>query len=116
MPGKIFIIVKVRPDSRFEREGDNLSGEVSVSITEAALGAEVPVVTLDGEQIVRIPPATPSGRKLRLSGKGFAKRKGGRGDLYVRIKIVPPPEPNDEERALLEELGKIASFDPRNDA
>ena len=71
-------------------------------------------MTLDGDQIVRIPPATPSGRKLRLTGKGFAKRKGGRGDLYVAIKIVPTPEPSDEERGLLEQLGKISSFDPRS--
>jgi len=61
-----------------------------------------------------IPPGAKSGQRLRLRGQGLNKRKGGRGDEYVRLKIVVPKQVSAEERGLYEELKRISQFDPRS--
>ena len=112
--GDLHLTIRVLPDSRFERRDRDLYVEVSVSIAEAALGAEIPVPTPDGDARIRISPGTPSGRKLRLAGRGVSRAKGGRGDLYASIRIVPPPQPSPEERELFEQLARVSRFDPRS--
>jgi len=111
--GDLYLRVRIRPHAQFVRDGDDLLVRLPVTITEASLGADVDVPTLDGPARVRVPAGTPSGRKIRLSGRGMARRRGGQGDLYAEIRIVPPPKPTDEERELLERLAKIGTFDPR---
>jgi DnaJ-class molecular chaperone len=87
--------------------------ELAVAPWEAALGARIEVPTIEGKAEVTIPAGAQSGQRLRLRGQGFNKRKGGRGDEYVRLKIVVPKELSDEERRLYEELKRVSSFNPR---
>jgi DnaJ-class molecular chaperone len=106
-PGDVNMIVTVRPDPRFERDGDNLRTEVDVPVTTAVLGGEVEVPTPTGRVALKIPPETQSGRSFRLRGQGMPKlrgRQGERGDLMARARIVTPTNVSDRERALYEEL------------
>jgi DnaJ-class molecular chaperone len=105
--GDVNLIVTVRPDGRFERDGDNLRTEVDVPVTTAALGGEVEVPTPSGRVALRIPPETQSGRSFRMRGQGMPKlrgKKGDRGDLLARARIVIPTNLTDRERELFEEL------------
>jgi DnaJ-class molecular chaperone len=90
--------------------------EVEVPITpwEAALGASVQVPTLEGTAEIRVPPGIGSGQKLRLRNQGLNIRGGGRGDHFVRLKIVVPKELSDAEKKLFQELSKVSKFSPRN--
>jgi DnaJ-class molecular chaperone len=86
-----YVKVRVRPHPVFERDGANLRREVPVGLREALLGGEVTVGTLDGRVLLRVPPETQNGRAFRLAGKGLPHfRKDGRGDLYVRVRVVLP--------------------------
>ena len=108
--GDVNLIVTVRPDRRFERDGDNLRTEVDVPVTTAVLGGEVEVPTPTGKVALTIPAGTQSGRSFRLRGMGMPKlrgRKGERGDLLARARIVTPTNPSDRERELYEELRRI---------
>src|SRR5215203_3408073 len=108
--GDVNLIVTVRPDRRFERDGDNLKTEVDVPVTTAVLGGEVEVPTPTGKVALTIPSGTQSGRSFRLRGMGMPKlraRKGERGDLMARARIVAPTNPSDRERELYEELRAI---------
>ena len=81
---------------------------------EAALGAKVQVPTLDGPVEMTIRPGTQGGQKLRLRGQGPNKRGGGRGDQYVKIKIVIPPKLTSKEKALFEKLAEESRFNARD--
>ena len=108
--GDVNLIVTVRPDRRFEREGDNLRTEVDVPVTTAVLGGEVEAPTPTGKVALTIPAGTQSGRSFRLRGMGMPKlrgRQGERGDLMARARIVTPTNPSDRERELYEELRRI---------
>jgi DnaJ-class molecular chaperone len=70
--------------------------------------------TIDGKVELTVPAGARSGQRLRLRGQGLNKRKGGRGDEYVRLKIVVPKDVNAEERRLYEELSRISGFKPRS--
>ncbi len=70
--------------------------------------------TIDGKVELTVPVGARSGQRLRLRGQGLNKRKGGRGDEYVRLKIVVPKDVNAEERRLYEELSRISGFKPRS--
>jgi len=88
--------------------------EVPIGIDEAALGAKVDVPTIDGMMTVTIPPGTAGSRRLRLKGKGVSSPNGKtRGDQYVVVQIVPPPQVSARGRQLLEEFGQAQTFDPR---
>ena len=87
--------------------------EVPVAPWEAALGATVQVVTMDGTVNLKIPPGAQSGQKLRLRGKGFPKQGGERGDLIARLKIVVPKDLTAKEKELFAEMAKVSSFNPR---
>jgi DnaJ-class molecular chaperone len=71
------------------------------------------VPTLDGTVEMKIPPGTQGGKKLRLRGLGLSRRNGGRGDQYVRLKIVNPPDLSTKQRELFEQLAAESRFDPR---
>lgn len=111
--GDLYLTVRIRKHPFFERKGDDLYCEVPVTFAEAALGAEIEVPTLDGRVKVRVPPGTQSGQLLRLAGLGMPKRTGGRGDLYVRVKIVVPRDLTLRERELMEELHRLRPENPR---
>jgi curved DNA-binding protein len=112
-PGDLYLLVALKPDPRFRRQGDDLVVDVRVAPWEAALGATVPVSTLGGEAQVRVPAGSSSGRRLRLRGRGLPRRDGERGDLYAVVQIAVPKQPSDEERELFEKLATASSFDPR---
>jgi DnaJ-class molecular chaperone len=74
----------------------------------------VEVPTLEGHAEIRVPPGIASGQRLRLRGQGLNMRGGGRGDHFVRLKIVVPKELTATEKKLFQELAKASSFNPRN--
>lgn len=112
-PGDLYLHIRLRPHPRFRVNGDDLEVELAIAPSEAALGAKVEAPTIDGKVELTVPPGTNTGQRLRLRGQGLNKRKGGRGDEYVRMKIVVPKELSAEERRLYEELQRISRFDPR---
>ncbi|HKS09578.1 MAG TPA: J domain-containing protein [Pyrinomonadaceae bacterium] len=112
-PGDLYLHIRLRPHPRFSVKGDDLEVELAIAPSEAALGAKVEAPTIDGKVELTVPPGTNTGQRLRLRGQGLNKRKGGRGDEYVRMKIVVPKELSAEERRLYEELQRISRFDPR---
>ncbi len=112
--GDLYIICRVGDHPYFRREGADIYLDVPVTISEAALGATIEIPTVQGPTRMRIPPGTPSGRKLRLRGRGLTRSKGeGHGDHYAVIQIVPPKEPNERQRELLESLAEAGDDDPR---
>ncbi|MER5456983.1 molecular chaperone DnaJ [Micromonospora sp. NPDC002389] len=100
--GDLFVHVKVRPDELFGRSGDDLTLTVPITFTEAVLGTDLRVPTLDGAVTLRVPAGTPSGRILRARGKGVSRRDGQTGDLLVTLDVVVPARVSDEARAALE--------------
>jgi len=111
-PGDLLLRCKIMPHAFFHRDGLDISVEVPVSVTEAALGAKVDVPTLDGSATLTLPPGTPSGAKLRLKEKGI--RRGEEiGDQYIEIQIVPPSTLSDEQRHLLAQLSKLETENVR---
>ena len=112
--GDLYLRIRLRPHPVFNVRGDDLEVELPVAPWEAVLGAKVEVPTIDGKAEVTVPAGAQSGQRLRLRGQGLNKRKGGRGDEYVRLKIVVPKEPSDEERRLFEELKRVSRFNPRS--
>ena len=111
--GDLYVRVHIAPHPTFRVEGQNLVTEVPVTPWEAALGAEIPVPTLDGTVQAKLPTGTNSGKRLRLRGQGLADRSGRRGDLLAVIRIEVPSPLSDRERELFEQLGRISTFDPR---
>lgn len=111
--GDLLLRVKLQPHPRFSVAGDNLEMELPIAPWEAVLGAKVTVPTLDGSVEMTIPAGAQGGQKMRLREKGLNKRGGGRGDLYVKLKIVVPKNPTAEERRLFEELKRVSLFKPR---
>jgi len=115
--GDLYIITHIRPHPYFTRQDDDIYVEVPISIAEAALGTKVDVPTIDGLTTVTIPPGTGGSRRLRLRGKGLSSPNGkSRGDQYVVVRIVPPPQLSSRGRELLEEFQRTERFDPREDA
>jgi curved DNA-binding protein len=112
--GDLYVRLRQSPHSQFVVNGDDTETEVAIAPWEAALGASIQVSTLDGKAEIRVPPGIASGQRLRLRGQGLNMRGGGRGDHFVRDKIVVPKELTDAERKLFEELSKVSRFRPRN--
>lgn len=112
--GDLYVVCSVQSHRYFERNGNDIYLDVPVTIAEAALGAKIDLPTLEGIRTVTIPPGTPSGAKLRLTGLGVPSAKGGaRGDHYAVIKIVPPKKPTKRQRELLEQLKEADGASPR---
>jgi molecular chaperone DnaJ len=115
-PGDLYLRVEVKPHPVFERKGDDLFVEVPVTVAEATLGAKIEVPTIDGRSVVRIPPGTNSGQRLRLREKGVpSARSGARGDQYVEVQVVVPKPTDERVRTLMKELENVAPDDPRKD-
>lgn len=115
-PGDLIITINVTPHKFFKRYGSNLEILLPITYSEAALGAKIEVPTLDGKALLKIPPQSPSGRKLRLKTKGVINPKTKRkGDMIIEIKIVPPSIKDLEVRRLLKEVENISPYNPRTD-
>jgi len=114
-PGDLYAIIRTGDHPIFHRDGDDISLTVPVSATEAALGAKIEVPTIDGRALLKIPPGTQSGQKLRLREKGVpsATREGARGDEIVEITVHVPMPRDERTKELLRELAKLNPEDPR---
>ncbi len=105
--GDLYIVVHVADHQQFERQDTNLYTQVPISFTQAALGAEIVVPTLEGTNKLTIPEGTQTGSVFRLKSNGLPVRGGrGRGDLFVAVSIVTPTSLNRDQRRILEELAK----------
>jgi DnaJ-class molecular chaperone len=113
-PGDLFLRVRTQPHQLFTVVGENdVELELPVAPWEAALGTSLPVPTLDGVVDMKIPPGAQGGQRLRLRGQGLNRRGGGRGDEYVKLKIVNPPRLGPRERELYANLASESRFNPR---
>ena len=111
-PGDLYVGVTVREHPIFERHGDDVLCEVPIAFSQATLGAEIEVPTLEGPIKLKVPEATQSGRVFRLSGKGIASvHTGRRGDQHVLVKIETPTKLSKQQRELLEEFASISGED-----
>jgi curved DNA-binding protein len=113
--GDVVITIRVQPDQRFERRGADLVTELPLTLSEALLGAEVPVAVPAGSVKLRVRPNTQNGQEIRLSGRGLPKRGGGKGDLVVRTRVTLPTLDEKAREELAEVLGKHPQADPRSD-
>jgi molecular chaperone DnaJ len=112
-PGDLYLEVQVAPHPFFRREGDDVYVEVPLNYSEAVLGAKIEVPTIDGPVMLKVPPRTDSGRRIRLKGKGIHKSGGGRGDQYVTVKLVVPEGHTENYRKLVKDLSKWEDKDIR---
>ena len=113
--GDLIVVTKLKPHPVFTRRGDDLEREVPVTLREALLGGEIPVPTLKGRVLLKVPEATQNGRTFRLQGQGMPKFKGdGAGALFVRVRVVLPTNLSDEAKAAATRfLDLVDQPDPR---
>lgn len=110
--GDLFVVVHVKEHDTFERQGANLYSAVPVTFAQAALGAEIKVKTLDGEESLKIPPGTQTGTVFRLKSQGMPALGGrGKGDLFVAVTLITPKTLTKEQRKLLEQLAEVEDTD-----
>jgi DnaJ-class molecular chaperone len=115
-PGDLHLTVRVRPHPVFRREGRNLHATIPIGVSEAVLGAQIEVPTLEGRATVTVPAGTDSGQVLRLRGVGVPDPAGGPpGDLLVTVQIRVPKQLDDEARAKFQELAELDPEDLRKD-
>ena len=114
-PGDLYVIIRMGEHPVFRREADDIHITVPVTATEAALGAKIEVPTIDGRTLLKIPPGTQSGQKLRLRDKGVpsATKESVRGDEIVEIKVTVPMPRDERSKEILRELAKLNPEDPR---
>jgi DnaJ-class molecular chaperone len=103
--GTYDVMVEVRPDRRFRREGYDVVTEEEISFPQAALGTDLSVETVEGAVKLRIPPGTQPNTVIRLSGKGIQQVRGtGKGDHYVQIKVTVPKNLSTKQKQILKEF------------
>lgn len=107
--GDLYITFSVTNNTRFKREGNNLSTTVDLDLYTAVLGGEVTVETFDGKVKMKVPPETQNGTKIKLKGKGFPvyKQEGQFGDLYITYHVKIPTKLSEKEKELFKELAKL---------
>ena len=105
-PGNLYVVTHVEEHPQLKRDGTELYLELTLSMTQAALGADIPIITPDGEEMLEVKAGTQPGTEIRRRGKGVPhlRRKGARGDLHVLVDIEVPKDLSDRQRELLEEL------------
>lgn len=112
-PGDLLVYVHTLPHRVFRRKGDDLYRELQISVTQAALGSDMEIETLDGRADLHIPEGTQSGTSFRLRGQGVTRFGGrGRGDLHVEVRVQTPTQLSAEQRNLLRELARSMGEQP----
>jgi DnaJ-class molecular chaperone len=113
--GDLVVTIQVRPHPVFTRKGADLERDLPITLAEALLGGEVPVTTLKGKVLLRIPLGTQNGHRFRLAGQGMPRLRGeGFGDLYAKARVVLPPKLDDEAaEAARTFFEKVDQPDPR---
>ena len=115
-PGDALIEVEVLPDRRFTREGDDISLEIPISLSEAVLGGRIRVPTPTGDVSMVVPKGSNTGTIMRLKGKGAPRRGDGHGDQFVKLKLVLPKSPDPELEAFVSKWAKGKGFNPREES
>jgi molecular chaperone DnaJ len=110
--GDLYVVLDVKEHSFFERRGADLYCTIPLSIAQAALGTELQVPGLNGEERLKVPEGTQSGAVFRVKGKGLADpHGGGRGDLYYHVRVLIPTKLTREQKKLLEQLHSTLKVD-----
>lgn len=113
-PGDLYIVLHVKEHAFFEREGTDLRCIIPISFSQAALGTEIKVPTMDGEHALKVPEGTQSGTTFRIRNKGVPVLNGhGKGDLFVDIRVQTPNKLTKRQRELLQELEGMAQVENR---
>lgn len=108
-PGNLYLFIKVLPHEIFKRNEQDLHMDLRISFVKAALGAEVPVATLNGAVSMKIPAGTQSGKVFRLKAKGMPDpHSHGYGDLYARVMVDVPTRLTSQQKTLLEEFARLS--------
>jgi molecular chaperone DnaJ len=116
-PGDLYVVIEVKEHPFFQRRGADLHCTIPISITQAALGDEILVPTLNGNEKLKIPEATQTGTVFPLKGKGLPRPQGsGKGTLYVSVRVETPHRLSREQKRLFRELGETLSPDNRPSA
>jgi molecular chaperone DnaJ len=113
-PGDLYITVHVQPHPFFRREGDDLVCPLPVAVHEAALGAAIPVPSLEGTIELRVPAGTQAGQRLRVAGGGLVRPSGGRGDLLFDVTLVLPRKLDERSIEIMREFAAINRDDVRS--
>jgi curved DNA-binding protein len=113
--GDLYLKITVSPHPFFRLEMSDVCCELPLTPSEAVLGGDIEVPTLDGLVKMKLPPGVTSGKRLRLANKGYPTGNGDRGDQLVEIQVLIPTEISEEERELYEKLRQVESFKPRQD-
>lgn len=109
-PGDLYVFIRVQPHSYFERDGNDLYCAIPITFSQAALGAEIQVATLDQRRLrLKIPAGTQNGKILRIKSEGVPhlQNNGRRGDLYIKIMVEVPKKLSSKEKQLLKELSEL---------
>jgi molecular chaperone DnaJ len=110
--GDLYVVTRVRKHTFFERDENDLSCQIEISFTQAALGARFEIPTLDGSEVLKVPPGTQAGETFKLKGKGIQDISGRRrGDLFVRVQVRTPEGLPKEQKALLGKLAELRGED-----
>ena len=105
-------MIHLAEHERFERQGSNLYASLPITFAQAALGSDVFVGTIDGEEKIKVPNGTQTGTVFRIKGKGMPVLGGrGRGDLFVSVSVITPTSLTREQRKLLEQLAVVENKD-----
>jgi molecular chaperone DnaJ len=103
--GDLYVVISVKEDKRFEREGANLFTDAAISFPMAALGGEIDVPSLEGPVRLKIPAGTQPGVHFRVTHQGLPQlRSRGRGDLFVRVQVIVPKKLSKEEKKIIQNL------------
>ncbi|GEL07281.1 molecular chaperone DnaJ [Salisediminibacterium halotolerans] len=106
-PGDLFVVFNVQPDEFFERDGDDIYCEMPITFTQATLGDEIEVPTLNGKVKLKVPAGTQNGTHFRLRGKGVPNVRGmGQGDQHVLMKVIVPKDISENQKRLLREFSE----------
>ncbi|MFN2976551.1 molecular chaperone DnaJ [Terriglobus aquaticus] len=110
--GDLYVVLAVKPHKVFTRDGDDLHCVVPISYTQAALGDELEIATLEGPAVLKVPDGTQSGKTFKLRGKGVPHlNSNGKGDLVVEVRVQTPTKLNKQQRDLLRQLGELSSVE-----
>ena len=112
--GDLYVVIHVKEHAFFERDEQDLFCRIPITITQAALGTDIEIPTLEGKEILHIPEGTQSGTRFRIRGKGVPHINGhGRGDLYISTDVATPTHLTREQKKLLQQLDAITKADNR---
>jgi molecular chaperone DnaJ len=115
-PGDLYVLIHVTPHPIFSRKDENIHLTLPITFAEAALGADISIPTLEGDEVVvRIAPGTPSGRTLRVKGRGV-KKGSSIGDLMITLDVAIPQRVDGSAKKVIEDFAKATKeFNPRLD-